>query len=465
MKQKTIFLSLIFTALVFVLATSACKKQPAKTDNLMDSISIVKHTPNWAKNASIYEVNVRQYTPEGTFKAFEQHLPRLKAMGVDILWLMPINPIGEKNRKGTLGSYYSVKDYTAVNPEFGSEADFKNLVNEAHKLGMKVIIDWVANHTAWDNVWITPHPDWYTQDSTGKIIIPAGTDWEDTADLNYDNNELRKAMIDAMAYWVKNDDIDGFRCDVAGMIPLTFWLHARKTLDEVKPDLFFLAEDDKPTIHQAFDMTYNWQLKDIINDILKGKKNVEDIKKHVQDELTRYKSEDIRMNFITNHDENTWSGDEYERLKSQEAVDAFTVLTYAIPGMPLTYTGQEEPLKKRLRFFDKDTVGFKVYARQEFIKKLNELRKNNQALWGTSYKEGFKLIQNTSPSSILSFLRFAGNNQVFFVFNLSDSEQNFKITDEIKGDFIPYMGVALSNVQKNVTISLKPWNFTILKGK
>lgn len=460
MKQKTIFLSLIFTALVFVLATSACKNQPAKTDNLMDSISIVKHTPNWAKNASIYEVNVRQYTPEGTFRAFQQHLPRLKAMGVDILWLMPINPIGEKNRKGTLGSYYSVKDYTAVNPEFGSEADFKNLVNEAHKLGMKVIIDWVANHTAWDNVWITPHPDWYTQDSTGKIIIPAGTDWEDTADLNYDNNELRKAMIDAMAYWVKNDDIDGFRCDVAGMIPLTFWLHARKMLDEVKPDLFFLAEDDKPAIHQAFDMTYNWQLKDVINDIAKGKKNTEDIVNHFTEEATKYKPEDIRMNFITNHDENTWSGDEYERLKLPEAIDAYTALTYVIPGIPLTYTGQEEPLKKRLKFFDKDTVGFKNYVRQDFIKKLNKLKRDNDVLWSNDYKTSLKVLKNSSPKNVLSFIRFKGDKQILCVFNFSSKTQTFKITDEFKGNFEDYIGEPIV-LKPNADIKLKPWQYLI----
>lgn len=461
MKNNLIFSGLLFIAIIFVLfSASACKKQSDSTSNRMDSVDYKKTTPDWAKNANIYEVNVRQYTPEGTFKAFQQHLPRLSEMGVDILWLMPINPIGEKNRKGTLGSYYSVKDYTAVNPEYGTEQDFKNLVAEAHKLGMKVIIDWVANHTAWDNVWIKPHPEWYTQDSLGKIIIPAGTDWEDTADLNYDNPELRKAMIDAMGYWVKNANIDGFRCDVAGMVPLSFWLHARKAIDGIKPNCIFLAEDDKPAIHQAFDMSYNWQLKDIINDIAKGKKNTSDIVKHFTDEATKYKPEDIRMNFITNHDENTWSGDEYERLKSPEAIDAFTALTYVMPGMPLTYTGQEEPLKKRLKFFDKDTVGFKNYARQDFIKKLNKLKRDNDVLWSTDFKTNLKVLKNSSPKNVLSFIRFKGDKQILCVFNFSSKTQTFKITDEFKGDFEDYIGESIA-LKSNADIQLKPWGYSI----
>ena len=309
--RKAIFplISLLILAIAITVSMISCKTQSAKTENLMDSIDYKKKLPEWAKSASIYEVNTRQYTPEGTFKAFQKELPRLKEMGVDILWMMPINPIGVKNRKGTLGSYYSIKDYKAINPEFGTESDFKNLVTEAHKLGMHVIIDWVANHTSWDNVWMKNHSDWYTKDSLGNIIRPAGTDWDDTADLNYSNPELRRAMIDAMSYWVKNADIDGFRCDVAGMIPLSFWIHARKAIDEIKPGCFFLAEDGEPAIHKAFDMTYDWPLKDIINDIAKGKKNANDLIKHFESESKRFQPEDLRMQFTTNHDENTWSGD------------------------------------------------------------------------------------------------------------------------------------------------------------
>lgn len=451
-------ISLLIFALTIV-SLNSCKHKTNESENLMDSIQYKKTVPEWAKNCNIYEVNTRQYTPEGTFKAFQKQLLRLKAMGVDIIWMMPINPIGVKNRKGTLGSYYSIRDYKAINPEFGTEADFKDLVSEAHKLGMHVIIDWVANHTAWDNVWIKSHPDWYTKDSLGNIIVPKGTDWDDTADLNYDNPELRKAMIDAMLYWVKNDDIDGFRCDVAGMVPLNFWIHARKAIDEQKPGCFFLAEDGEPAIHKAFDMSYDWPLKDIMNDIAKGKKNVNDLIMHFENESKKFKPEDLRMQFTTNHDLNTWEGTEYERL-GDSAVDAFTVLTYTIPGMPLTYTGQEEPLKKRLKFFDKDTVRFNLYQRQELLTKLNQLKTGNKALWNPSYKSSFMGLRNTNPINVLTYIRFYKKTQVFCVFNFSPKEQTFKITDALIGDFVNYLGEKLP-VKSNVEMKLKPWGYSV----
>ena len=454
------FITMLILAVIIIGNLNSCKTGSNNTENLMDSIQYKKSMPNWAKNANIYEVNTRQYTPEGTFKAFQKQLPRLKEMGVEILWLMPINPIGEKNRKGTLGSYYSIKNYTEINPEFGTEADFKNLVNEAHKLGMHVIIDWVANHTSWDNIWMKDHSDWYTKDSLGNITVPAGTDWDDTADLNYDKPELRRAMIDAMSYWVKNADIDGFRCDVAGMIPLNFWMHARKAIDEIKSDCFFLAEDGEPGIHQAFDMSYDWPLKDIINEIAKGKKNVNDLIKHFENESKKFKPEDMRMHFITNHDLNTWNGSEYERL-GDAPVDAFTVLTYTLPGMPLTYTGQEEPLKKRIKFFDKDTVGFKKYERKELITKLNQLKSENKALSYISYNVGFLGLRNTSPNTVLCFVRQKHKNLVASIFNFSPKEQTFKITDNISGEFYPYLGEKIT-FKTNAVNKIKPWGYAVL---
>ena len=439
---------------------SSCKSHSFKTENLMDSIDYKKSMPEWAEDCNIYEVNTRQYTPEGTFVAFQKHLPRLKAMGVDIIWMMPINPIGEKNRKGKLGSYYAVKDYTAVNQEYGTEADFKNLVNEAHKLGMHVIIDWVANHTSWDNVWIKPHSDWYTKDSLGNIIIPKGTDWEDTADLNYDNPELRKAMIDAMKYWVKNTDIDGFRCDVAFMIPISFWQHARKAIDELKPNCFFLAEAGEPVIHRAFDMTYDWPLKDTINALAKGKMNVTSLLKHFADENTKFKPEDLRMQFITNHDLNTWDGSEYERL-GDKAVDAFNVLIYTIPGMPLTYSGQEAGLKKRLRFFDKDTISFGKFERQELLTKLNQLKKNNKALWNLNYGGNFRILKNSNPETIFCFVRSKGDDKVLCLFNFSDKVQTFKLEDKFQDKFNTYIGEKIS-VSTDIEYKLKPWGYSVL---
>jgi cyclomaltodextrinase / maltogenic alpha-amylase / neopullulanase len=456
--QFTVITILLLSALIGV----SCKTATgSSSENLMDSIDYKKSTPDWAAKSNIYEVNIRQYTPDGTFKAFQKNLPRLKSMGVDILWLMPINPIGVEKRKGSLGSYYSVKDYTAINPEFGTEKDFKELVSEAHKMGMHLIVDWVANHTAWDNVWIKPHSDWYTKDSLGKITIPKGTDWEDTADLNYNNPELRRAMIDAMVYWVKNADIDGFRCDVAGMIPLSFWLHARKEIDKAKPGCFFLAEDGEPVIHKAFDATYNWPMKDCMDSIAKGKKDVNDLVAVFESEAKRFDKQDIRMQFTTNHDLNTWNGSEYERL-GDDAVDAFTVLTYTVPGIPLTYTGQEEPIKKRLRFFDKDTVGFNKYLRQDFITKLNTLRKENKILWNTGYNDSFRILKNTCPKDVLSFIRFGKDEKIVCIFNFSSNEQTFKITDELKDTFTNLIGEPVS-LKTNTTITLKPWTYSVQK--
>jgi len=274
----------------------------------------LKQAPEWSKNAVIYEVNIRQFTPEGTFAAFQRHLPRLKAMGVDIIWLMPVHPIGIKNRKGGLGSYYAVKDYKGVNPEFGEEEDFTNLVNATHEQGMKLIIDWVANHSSPDNVWLDEgKKEYYTLDSTGNLQPTIGTDWWDVADLNYENKEMRSRMIDAMKFWVDKYGIDGFRCDVAGWVPIDFWKEMRVELDKVK-DLFFLAEAEEPLMHEAFHMTYGWEFHHIMNKIAQGKEGKAAIIKYLEEQPNKYKPEDIRMQFTSNHDENSWNGTEMERL-------------------------------------------------------------------------------------------------------------------------------------------------------
>ncbi|MEJ2506641.1 MAG: alpha-amylase family glycosyl hydrolase, partial [Ignavibacteriaceae bacterium] len=293
--------------------------------------------PEWSYNKTIYEVNIRQYSKEGDFNGFEKHLPELKDLGVGILWFMPINPIGIKNRKGTLGSYYSVKDYKAVNPEFGTIAEFKLLVKHIHRMGMYVIIDWVANHTAWDNHWITEHPDFYTTDSTGNIISP-NPDWTDVADLNYNNPALRDSMIEALKFWVQECDIDGYRCDVAGMIPIDFWVDARTELEKIKP-VFMLAEWETPEMSKAFDMTYDWKTYDTMNEVVKGTKNATDLYNCIKNNEENYPPNAFRMEFTTNHDKNSWDGTVFERLG--DAAEEFAVYTFMIPGMPLIYTGQE----------------------------------------------------------------------------------------------------------------------------
>jgi 1,4-alpha-glucan branching enzyme len=416
--------------------------------------------PEWAKNAVIYEVNVRQYTPEGTFKAFESQLPRLKAMGVGILWLMPVNPIGVVNRKGSLGSYYAVKDYLAVNPEYGTKEDLKDLVKKAHESGMHVIIDWVANHTSWDNNLITEHPDWYKHDSvTGKIIAPV-PDWTDVAGLNYKNKELREYMTNALIYWVKEADIDGFRCDVAGMLPISFWNSAVPKIKAVKP-VFMLAEWETPEMHDtAFDMTYSWDIYHLMNEIAQGKKTADQLDTILKKETSIYPVDAYRMRFTTNHDENAWNGTEYERLG--EAAKTFAVLTFTIPGMPLIYSGQESAFSRRLKFFDKDLVDWDSYSLAGFYTSLDNLKKENTALAAGSDGGKMIMVASDNDKNIYSFIRNKDNNKVFVILNLSNQEQ--KVT--LKGDNFPgdYKNLFDNNeikIDSPLLVTLKPWEYRV----
>jgi len=310
MKNLMIILMLL-VGFVLVSCNTATEKTTKTEDTL--ALEYKKVVPEWSRNSVIYEVNIRHYTPEGTFKAFEAHIPRLKELGVDILWIMPIHPVGLKNRKLTeksLGSPYSVQDYLKVNPDYGTMDDFKSLVKLAHDNGMKVIIDWVANHTSWDNVWVTSNPEFYTRNEKGEMTVPAGTDWEDTADLNYDNDSLRSAMTEALRFWIKEADIDGYRCDVAGMVPVDFWDNVRAELDKIKP-VFMLAEAEEAPLHKnAFDMAYGWNFHHVMNAVAQGKKDVSEIDNYFASIDTVFTKETYLMNFITNHDENAWNGTE-----------------------------------------------------------------------------------------------------------------------------------------------------------
>ncbi|MXV37844.1 alpha-amylase [Flavobacteriaceae bacterium Ap0902] len=337
---------------------------------------------SWSKNATIYEINVRQFSEEGTFEAVTNDLQRIKDLGIDIIWLMPIHPIGELNRKGTLGSYYAVKDYKAVNPEFGNLEDFKLLVDTAHDLGLKVIIDWVANHSSPDNVWIKDHLDYYTKDSLGNAPIPTiGTDWMDVADLNYDNPDMRAAMQDAMQYWIKETNIDGFRCDVAEYVPLDFWVDTRAKLDSIKP-VFMLAEGAKPELYEAFDMTYGWPFKDLIIEIADGEKTFNAIPVYLEKLSNEHDEGDITMFFTTNHDENSWNY--LERDKFSTNLQNYQALTFFMGGMPLIYNGQESGLNKQLKFFEKDPIDWGDYEYTSFYQNLNKILDKHEVLWNDS---------------------------------------------------------------------------------
>lgn len=420
-----------------------------------------KTTPKWAENATIYEVNIRQHTPEGTFKAFTQDIPRLKEMGIEILWLMPVSPIGEKNRKGPLGSYYSIKDYTKVNPEFGSFADFQNLVRTAHENDMKVILDWVANHTAWDHPWVDQHPDWYTKDSTGNNMPPEGTDWSDVLDLNYENEDLRKAMIQSMKFWVKEGDVDGFRCDVASWVPTDFWNKARKSLDEVKP-VFMLAEAEAPELHEkAFDMSYAWEFLHIMNGIAKGEKELSAIDDYMAKEDTNHAPDDYRMYFTTNHDENSWNGTVFDRFG--EAHKTFAVLAYTIDGMPLVYSGQESGMDYALKFFDKDTIEWGDIPLESFYSKLLQLNQNNKALWNGISGGDFTKITTNKPNQVYAYTRTNDDNKVVVILNLKSSNP-IEVTlskGSHQGEYTELFSGEKVALSEDYTVTLEPYGYQV----
>lgn len=425
--------NLIGGTLALLLATCPVFGQATDTPTLprVNGVSQVQH-PAWSTSATIYEVNIRQYTPEGTFRAFEPHLPRLRKMGVDVLWIMPINPISEKRRKGSLGSYYAVHDYAAINPEYGTLADFQHLVTAAHAQGFKVIVDWVANHTGWDHVWVDQHPDWYKKSPTGELegynYIDLSTGkkevWEDVIGLDYTKQDVRRAMIEAMSYWVRTADIDGFRCDVAWTLPIAFWDEARASLDRIKP-VFLLAEADTPEMHaRAFDMTYDWVLFHKLVDIARGQANARDLAKLFTDPARRYPAGAYRMTFTSNHDENSWFGTDRELYG--DAADAMAVLAATLPGMPLVYSGQEAAFDRRLKFFDKDEISWGTYPRADFYRRLLSLKKKHPALTNGYTPGNLELIE-TGSDKIFAFRRVAGKDKVRVVANLSDTPVQVRI--------------------------------------
>jgi len=444
----------IFAVMAIILASCS---SPQKKERSGPSPHV-----EWSRNATIYEVNIRQFTPDGTFKAFEIELPRLQRMGVDILWLMPVNPLGEKNRKGTLGSYYSVKDYYEVNPEYGSKQDLRDLVTKAHELGMKVIIDWVANHTAWDNPLIDKHPEWYTRDSTGNIVPPVA-DWTDVADLDYSQEGLRQYMAEALAYWIREFDIDGYRCDVAGMMPVGFWNETVPELRKIKP-LFMLAEEEKPAMHDtAFDATYSWDIHRLMNDIAAGKKTADKLDSAYAAERRQYASDAYRMRFTTNHDENSWAGTEYERLGA--GARTFAVFSFTFPGIPLVYSGQESAMNRRLRFFDKDTIPWGNYPLEPFYTTLMQLKKQNDLIASGDSGGAFIKVPTAKDKQVYAFLRKKGDRKLFVILNLSGNDQ----TVQMKGNDFPgsYHEVFTGQERQwkaGDKVVLTPWQYLVFEG-
>lgn len=412
--------------------------------------------PDWAVNANIYEVNIRQYTPEGTFNAFATHLDRLHDMGVKMLWLMPIYPISTTKKKGSLGSYYAVSDYTAVNPEFGTAEDFKALVEKIHALDMKVILDWVPNHTGWDHVWIEENPEFYTYVAdtiTHPFMNGEPTDWYDVAELNYDNKEMREQMTQALEYWVEEYDVDGYRCDVAFEVPDDYWTEAVPRLRALKP-VFMLAEAEHPPHRNSgdFHMSYPWSFMHLTNEMGKGHENVNALDSFLVKAEADF-TQGFQMSFTTNHDENSWNGTEFERYG--DAHQTFAVLTGTWYGMPLIYSGQEEPLQRRLAFFDKDDIGFEHYAYADFYKTLLNLHRTNKALWNGSYGGHPERI-NTSET-VYAFKREKEGDQVVVVLNFSDQEQEAELTTSVEGMEEVFTG----ETGEGQSITLEPYGYRV----
>lgn len=416
---------------------------------------------SWVHTTNIYEVNVRQYTPEGTLNAFAAQMPRLRDMGVKTLWFMPLTPIAQKNKKGSLGSYYACSDYTSINPEFGTLEDFKSLVKQAHEMGFKVIIDWVANHTGWDHKWTTEHPEYYQKDSATKDFkIASGMD--DIIELDFKNPALRKAMKDAMAFWINECDIDGFRCDLAFWVELDFWKEARQELDAIKP-LFWLGEFDeleKPEYGEAFDASYTWTWMHKAKDFYQDKLSIDTLttvlKKY--DDLG---DSTMRAWFTTNHDENSWNGTEYE--KYGDMAKALAVFSCTWNGVPLLYSGQEIGNLKRIAFFDKDTIRGTDNAMTPFYSSLLKLKTNNPALRsGDPSVQTFR-IKTTAPKNIFAFLRKKDGREVLVILNLSAQKDiHFEIVDEnVKGVYKNVFSGAANDFTSEKSFEMQGWEYLV----
>ncbi len=462
-------------SMIMILSMAACSGKDTSNKTTTEATTAsssevdekdVRHTAQWADEAIIYEVNVRQYTKEGTFEAFSTNLQRLKDMGVNTLWFMPIYSISQLNKKGSLGSYYSIQDYTSINSEFGNMEDFKKLVDEAHNMGFTVILDWVANHTGWDHSWITEHPEYYVKDASGNIISPIGQGWDDVAQLDYSKTEVRKAMIDAMKYWITEADIDGFRCDFTQGVPVDFWNEARTELDTLK-DIYMLAEDGTQSnsyLISAFDSDYNFGLYDTFVSVAKGGKHAKDLQYKISQKLP---DGAFTMNFIENHDKNSSDGSLEERF-GKDSIGALTTLIFTLKGAPLIYSGQEEGITKTLEFFEKDQIPFSTYEYAPLLTTLADIKSSNDVLNNNTGAD-VEIIDNGNDD-ILVFSRANDSSDITVIINLSDDKQSLNLKD-IKGDILLHgnsennMIDDGSSIDTNDINELNSWEYYVIKVK
>jgi glycosidase len=416
--------------------------------------------PAFLDKANIYEVNIRQYTTEGTFNAFARHLPRLKDMGVQILWMMPIHPIGIVKRKGNLGSYYSIQNHTDVNPEFGTKDDLLSLIIAVHAMGMKIIFDWVANHTSWDNIWTLTNPEFFVHDEQGNFKPPY--DWEDVLQIDHTNKNEQAAMINAMKYWVTDFDIDGFRADLAHLTPLQFWKDARTVLSACKKDLIWLAETEEIHYHEAFDISFTWNWMHRSEEYCKDKISFDEMKQSLIDYKKDLPENALKLFFTANHDENTWNGTEYDKYGN--LAKAFTVLDHTVNGIPLIYSGQEIPNKKRLEFFEKDSLQWTEKPElHTFYKTLVSLRHHSGAISATGKNE-FAFFHEGNQKNLLSYSITKDESTVLVFLNLGKyfSAQDYDC-ESFSGNYKNIFTGEILNIQDKYYSEMDSGGYTVLE--
>jgi glycosidase len=452
-------LPLIYLGLALCALLASAPAHPSNEAYMPEPYLKFEH-PEWSRDAVIYQVNTRQFTPEGTFAAAERHLPRLRQLGVDILWLMPVQPIGEKNRKGSLGSPYSIRDYRGVNPEFGDLDSLKRFVAAAQGQGFRVILDWVANHTAWDNPLLEQHPEWYARDWKGDFYPPPWTDWSDVVTLDYSQPGLRRYMTETMKWWVSEVGMDGFRCDVAGFVPLDFWEKLRAELDAIRP-VFMLAEWEQRDLHaRAFDATYTWGFYNTLHNIAQGRADVGALTGYYYEKNNSWPRGGMRMTFVSNHDKNAWDGTQFEAFG--EALDNAIVLSFISEGIPLIYNGQEAGNPKRLAFFEKDPIEWREHPVGDLYRRLIALKTSNSALWNGRWGAPMIQVPNSAPAAVFSFVRANDRDKVFAVFNFSAESRQVTFSSAVhEGRYRDFASGETAELGSDLSLALPPWGHRV----
>lgn len=457
MKEPLIWI--VALAIGLTLFIVSCRPRTKVIEQLPFTTS-VKHA-DWTRNMILYEINVRQFSKSGTFAGVDSSLTKIRDLGVNVLWFMPIYPIGEVNRKGELGSYYSIKDFKAVNTEFGTAEEFKALVAKAHEMGFHVILDWVGNHSSWDNHLAAEHPDWYAKDSTGKFVSPF--DWSDVIQFDYKALPLWDYMIDAMKFWVADIGVDGYRCDFPGLVPEEFWFKATTQLNNIKPVLM-LAEDEEHSylLERAFDMNYGWAHHHLMNNVAAGKRMPTALDSLMMKELSYYPADSYRLRFMTNHDENSWNGTIDEKMG--DAQKAFAVYLFTVPGVPLLYNGQEADLDDRLEFFERDPIEWKETELTAFYKKLCNMRTTNPVLRHGVEGGSFDILRNSEPKKVMAYKRSKDDNELLTIINFSSKPVKVTIRTGLLGDI--YKDVLTGEeveIGPRKPVNLEAWSYLVLE--